>query len=418
MKKLFAFLTLSAAFALCACENDEHYTWPVPPGVVDSFYEMYPTATNVKWHRSGVYSVAEFNTSQNGAQQERWAWYDAAGTWYMTETDIAFAQLPQPVQAAFNDGAYGSWQFADGDMLERAALEDIYVVEAEGSGNNRNTTAALYYTSDGVLVKTVIDPSADYHYSGLLPALLPAQVSAFIQAEYPAARIIITNFGQTMARIEILDEGVLRTLYFNANNNWLYTQTAVEQNELPEAVTTALASSQYASYTIADIYFYNTAQSGNFYRLSLQSADGDVQIDVTPEGTITEVTASSPSMNNSALLVRSTSEFIASKYPGAVIGGFGYEDGLLMVNASQNGQPMKVYFNGAGSWVRTVQDVKQADLPSKVTAAIASSQYASYAIGNIDYYQTPWYDYYNIDMTSSGGTAATMKITAQGTVLQ
>lgn len=284
---------MSLAALCCACDNDDNKpSWSVPQPVVETIREMYPTASNVSWYTSGIYTVARFRTSQGGgAVQNRWAWFDNAGTWYMTETDITLAQMPQAVQTAFGESVYASWEFEDGDWLERAGLADIYIIEVEGTGNNRGTDVSLYYAPGGTLIKTVFNPADDYHYGDMLPAPLPAAVSVFIQSEYPAAQIIGSYFSDNMSRVEILDEGVVRTLWFDGNkgnNDWLYTVTAVQQDELPENVTAALAESDYASYTVQQVYFYNTP-AGDYYRLSLQSGSQSVEVDITPEGELTVV---------------------------------------------------------------------------------------------------------------------------------
>lgn len=285
MKKLFAIISLSFAVALCACDDDNNPTWPVPQPAVETLYEMYPTAQHISWYRSGIYSVARFITSQNGAAQYRWAWFDGTGTWYMTETDVALAQMPQSVQSAFTGGEYSQWQFEDGDWIERTGMTDIYVVEAEGTGNNDNTIVALYFTPDGSQIKTVFNPAQNYRYEDLLPSPLPASVSAFIQSEYPAAQLINSYFGENPSRVEILDGGALRTLWFDGNNNWLYTVTAIGQTDLPEAVRTSLVQSAYAAYTIQNAFYYSTP-TGNYYRLSLQSGSQSVEVNITPEGVL------------------------------------------------------------------------------------------------------------------------------------
>lgn len=286
MKKLFAIITLSLAVALCACDNDDNPVWPVPQPAAESLFELYPTAQNISWYSSGIYSVARFSTSQNGATLYRWAWFDNAGTWYMTETNVALAQMPQAVRDAFGQSIYGSWQFQEGDWIERAGMADIYVVKAEGSGNNKNTTAALYYTADGSPVKTVFNPAPNYRYEDLLPVPLPAPVSAFIQSEYPAAQLINSYFGDNLTRVEIMDSGVLRTLWFNGSNQWLYTVTQIVQENLPEAVQTAFEQSEYAAYTVLDAFYYDTP-AGSYYRLALQSGSQSVEVDITPEGVLT-----------------------------------------------------------------------------------------------------------------------------------
>lgn len=279
---------MAVAVCLCACDDDNNTPWPVPESVLDTLYEMYPTAAAVRWYRSGGYTVARFRTSQSGAVQNRWAWFDNAGTWYMTETDVILAQMPQAVQTAFGRSDYGTWEFEDGDFLERAGMSDIYVIEAENGSKKNETSVALYYTADGSLAKTVFNPATDYHYDDFLPVPLPASVSAFIQTEYPGAQLISSYFGDSLTRVEILDGGVQRTLWFDGGNKWLYTVTPVAQSDLPAEVAAAFAASAYAAYTVLDTDYYNTPD-GNFYRLALQSAGTDVVIDITPEGSISVV---------------------------------------------------------------------------------------------------------------------------------
>lgn len=288
MRKLFAVIALALCVGLGSCDKDDHKdSWSVPRPVVDTLYDMYPTAADVSWFRSGRYSVARFRTSQSGGSiQRRWAWFDASGTWYMTETDITLAQMPQAVRTAFAESDYASWEYEDGDWLERAGMVDIYVIEVEGSGNNRDTDVALYYTPDGRLVRTVFNPVGDYRYGDMLPDPLPSSVSAFIQSEYPAAQIVGSYFGQESSHVDILDEGVIRTLWFDSRNDWLRTETPVAQDELPDVVTRALAESEYASYTVQEVRFCNTAK-GDYYRLTLRSGSRSVEVDITTDGVMT-----------------------------------------------------------------------------------------------------------------------------------
>ena len=284
-------MALVAAVGLCACDDDKNKSgWPVPQPVLETMHQMYPAAQNVNWYRSGTYAVARFHTLQNGAVQSRWAWFDNEGTWYMTETDVTLAQMPQPVQEAFSKSVYAAWEFEDGDFLERAGMSDIYVIEAETDrdGKKNDASVALYYTADGSLAKTVFNPAEDYHYSDFLPVPLPASVSAFIQSEYPAAQLIASYLGQNLTRVEILDSGVQRTLWFNGDNRWLYTVTQISQAELPAEVATAFDESAYSDYTVLGTFYYNTP-GGNYYRLALQSAGANVEIDITPDGQITVV---------------------------------------------------------------------------------------------------------------------------------
>lgn len=285
MKKLFTFMTLALAVGLCACDDDDNYQWPVPDPVVETLYDMYPSAYRIRWYSAGIYSVAEFRTHSDNTVQSRRAWFDDAGTWYMTETDVTLSQMPQAVQTAYAQSQYAGWEFEDGDRLERAGLQDIYVIEAE-SPARRDNTAALYYTAAGSLIKTVFNPAGNYHYGDMLPAPLPAPVSAFIQSRYPAAQLISSSVGRDGSQVEILDNGALRTVWFDVNNDWLRTVTAIGREDIPQDVAAAFEQSSYAGYTILGRYYYDTP-TGDFYRYELQSGSQTLDIDITSDGTIT-----------------------------------------------------------------------------------------------------------------------------------
>jgi len=74
------------------------------------------------------------------------------------------------VQAAFRDSEYAGWRIDVVDMLEREGVETVYVIEAEGRSGGRETEVDLYYSSDGVLVKKVVDADSDYDYGDYIPA--------------------------------------------------------------------------------------------------------------------------------------------------------------------------------------------------------------------------------------------------------
>lgn len=105
--------------------------------------------------------VADFSLAEARAAgaAELSAWFDNGGAWYMTETDIPFAALPEAVQTAFNGSEYAAapWQVDDVDKLEREGVETIYVVEVEKRENGNKTEVDLYYAPDGVLVKKIAD---------------------------------------------------------------------------------------------------------------------------------------------------------------------------------------------------------------------------------------------------------------------
>ena len=198
MKNVF----LLAALSLClfqSCDNDDD--GPIPSYVSaetkTAFDEKYPSAKDVEWETRNDYLVVDFK--QDKVEKE--AWFDNSGTWYMTETDIPFVRLPDMVKTAFQQGEYSTWKVDDVDMIERRDVETVYVLEVEQG----NSEVDLYYSSDGILVKTVLDAGGNDGYEDFIPFQPSSSVEAYIKEHYPSARILDIDREKGMTEVEILD---------------------------------------------------------------------------------------------------------------------------------------------------------------------------------------------------------------------
>jgi hypothetical protein len=424
MKNLLKTMAAGVVLTLAACENEEAPvggTSDVSRLAQIAFETKYPGASNVRWLTKGDYVVAVFSMSATRAvsdtENDLAAWFDNGGVWYMTETDIPFTSLPQAVQETFNAGEYAAapWKVDDVDKLERDGVEMIYVIEVEKKENGQETEVDLYYTPDGVLVKKVIDSGNDYDYSDYIPSKPAASIEEYIQVNYPGARVTDIDREHGMTEVEILDGRICRELLFAGNGEWQYTKTEVYSNEVPEAVKSALAQSEYAAYRIDDIDHYKTAE-GEFYRYDLESRYGDVKVDITPEGTLTLVQAGgNPGQGNGQMVNVEISSFIHQKYPGARIVEYDYDDGLLEVEIFHEYLEKEVYFNGRNQWVYTEWDIRPNALPQAVKDAIAASQWATFEIDDMEYVQTPQQEYYLIEL-ESGNREVELRVKADGTI--
>ena len=205
----------------------------------------------------------------------------------MTETDIRFEQLPEAVKTAFQNSEYKDWRVDDVDKLEREGVETVYVIEVEGVENDRQVEYDLYYSPDGVLTKKVADAPEDYDYGDYIPSKPVSGVDNYLQTNYPDARILDIDYEGGMTEVEILDGRICRELLFDGTGNWIYTKTEVRRSEVPAAVSSALAASEYKDYYIDDIDHYQSAAEGEYYRFDLESRNGDVKVNITPDGTLT-----------------------------------------------------------------------------------------------------------------------------------
>ena len=421
MTLLVSVITLASCDKGCTGDPDAP---SVSAQVQAALLAKYPAASNVRWQTKGGYVVADFSLAGTrvGAQHggsDLSAWFDNGGEWYMTQTDIPFTMLPEAVRTAFAATEYAAapWSVDDVDMLEREGVETVYVIEAEGRSGGRETEVDLYYSSDGVLVKKVVDADSDYDYGDYIPARPTGEVESFVQTRYPGARILDVERENGMTEVEILDGTVCRELLFDATNSWVHTKTELNAGEVPASIMQALSASEYGGYRIDDVDRYETPQK-EFYRFDLESASGDVKIDIALDGTLSVVTPeiSGPGTGNGSMLDDAAARFIAEKYPNALVREFDWDDGLLEVEIYHEGKEKSVCFDGAGRWVKTEWDVRLSELPDAVRTAIAGSQYASYRVDDIEYVQTSGTEYYWIEL-ERGDSEATLRVDASGNML-
>lgn len=278
MKNVF----LLAALSLClfqSCDNDDNE--PVP-GYVSveaktAFEQKFPSAKDAEWKTRHDYLVVEFK--QDKVEKE--AWFDNSGAWYMTETDIPFAKLPDGVKTAFQQGKYSTWKVEDVDMIERWEAETVYVLEVEQG----DSEVDLYYSPDGILVKTVLDTEGSDGYEDFIPSRPSSAVEAYLKENYPAARILDIDQEKGMTEVELLDGTVYRELLFDNAGAWTQTKTELHVAELPDAVMTAIKSSPYAAYTIDEADFIQTP-AGEWYLVELESGKQEVELRIDETGKI------------------------------------------------------------------------------------------------------------------------------------
>lgn len=263
----------------------------VTPELQAALYEMYPDAQDVVWSMKGAYYVATFKASAADVRSSSVdmiscsAWFDASYQWQMTETDIPQDMIPDAVWAAFDATEYADWRIDDIDMLRRGGVETIYIIEVEGTtADGIRQDVDLYFSEDGVLVKTVIDAEDDYDYSDYIPDSVPDSIEELIASMYPDARILEQDWDDGYLEVEIWHDGREKSVYFNGSDEWVWSQWDVRASELPEAVTAALQA-EYPDYRIDDAEFVETPDS-EYYRIELEGRGGELDVRITPEGTI------------------------------------------------------------------------------------------------------------------------------------
>lgn len=396
----------------------------VTPELQAALYEMYPDAQDVVWSMKGVYYVATFKASAADVRSSSVdmiscsAWFDASYQWQMTETDIPQDMIPDAVWAAFDATEYADWRIDDIDMLRRGGVETIYIIEVEGTtADGIRQDVDLYFSEDGVLVKTVIDAEDDYDYSDYIPDSAPESIEELIASMYPDARIVEIDVENGMTEVEIIDGRVCREVFFDASMNWLFTRTEVRQSDVPDDIMGFLKASEYGEYRVDDVHYYQTPDN-DFYRFELELRDNDVKVDVFADGTVTLVNGNGnpggDEDNSGGMVGAGIEEQIEAMYPGARILEQDWDDGYLEVEIWHDGREKSVYFNGSDEWVWSQWDVRASELPEAVTAAL-QAEYPDYRIDDAEFVETPDSEYYRIELEGRGGELD-VRITPEGTI--
>lgn len=156
-------------------------------------------------------------------------------------------------------------------------MQPVYVIEVEKEGQDVD----LYYTANGMLVKTVKDGDRG-HDSDFMP-LEPA-VRDNIMRKYPDASVIEMTDKRGKRYVDILDNGRVKEVVFD-NDNWVSTSWNVDKADVPSAVMTALRGSEYKNYTIDDITFYESADH-SYYQIKMNEGSKEKKINVDASGKI------------------------------------------------------------------------------------------------------------------------------------
>lgn len=278
MKKyLFIFL---AAAVMVGCSSDDTI-FPSNQRVVEALLAKYPSAQNVTWGRAWGYWVAEFERAEQEVMVECEAWISNNGVWYLGVSDIPYPVLPTAVQEAFTTSQYSEWFIDEVDMVERYNCQTVYMIEAEIDESNTGNVVALYYTPDGILLRTVANGIEPYYR----PIILSDSVTNYITANYPAATIADIASSSGITEVDVMDGTTLRKIFFDNKDNWLMTSTVVAVSDLPEVVNETIAASQYATWEIVLAEMIENPD-GTYYQITLAGDDSQTVMKIEANGRI------------------------------------------------------------------------------------------------------------------------------------
>lgn len=407
-KNLLFVLIAVMMFTMTSCNDDSDFE-NVPNEVSDAFKSKFPDAKDVSCAMWGDYAVFDFEVSNRDAK----AWYKVGGAqWVMTEEEIPFSMLPEQVQNGFNATEYSSspWRHDnEAEVLTRNGVETLYVIDVEKKESGVETDVNLYFSEDGILVEEIVDNDKNNDNSGWLPQQPTSDsVVDWIQNKYPGARIVEIDVERGGIEVDIIYNGFKHEVVFSTSNEWIYTKIEYGRRHLDLIDAVVLnALRQSSSYIddrhIDDISLYDTAQSGRFYCFELETRfDDDVDVYITEDG---EVLQGKPSFggNSGVAVNENIEEFIAGKYPGAVIIERDNDDGYIEVEILHDGKVKEVVFNWQNEWLKTEWELRRNELPQNIIDVITAN-YDGYYIEDdeIEVIETQSGIFYEVELEGRG----------------
>lgn len=379
-------------FGLSSCNENTAETVTVPKHIEDQFYMKYPDAKNVQWSSKNGYAIASFYQENDSITDKCSAWFaQSDGFWDMTEYDIPYAYLPEAVRVAFESSKYAASPWVadrDVEILERAGIETLYIISVENQ--NSSVEMDFYYSADGILLKEVFDDKDD---GGLAEDFLPQtptiSIKNWIDQKFPGARIVDIETENGGTEVELVYEGSVYEILFSREQNWMYSKQEIPERQyvnLPPKVLSALRTIEGFTDLAAldDVDYYQTASSGNFYCIEMETRFNDDQkVYITEAGDIIEKPVLGGGDGQGVPVESEIGEWITQKYAGSVIVGREYDDGFLEVDFVHENIKKTAYFNGSGAWVLSEWDVAYTSLPSAVLSTL-KERYSDYSIDRDD----------------------------------
>ena len=267
MKKYLFPILFFALAAVVSCENDDDKSVAVNTTVKNYIEAKYPGASirKAEYENNGLLEV-EF--IHNALLKD--AYFKPNNEWVYTEWDVALSALPKSVTDAVAE-AYPSHRIDDIDYVETPS-GDCYEVEIEKGG----AELWVYVTAEGDILEGGIDGNK---------LVGGYKIKSFIESKYPGATIRKSEYEENgLFEVEIKHQNVVKEIYFDSSDEWVYSEWDVAVSSLPEAVKST-AAALYPDYRIDDVDFVETP-SAQYYKLNVERGNFEQMLFVAPDGNV------------------------------------------------------------------------------------------------------------------------------------
>ena len=238
---------------------------------------------------------------------------------------------------------------------------------------------------------------------------LNPNIKAFVDEHYGGARILSAEYDDKgLFEVEIRHKSIIKDVYFNYENEWVYTSWDVRSTDIP-AIVKSVVDRMYPGYRIEDADYIQRS-SGDYYVLELEKGEFEADVTITVEGEVISPSTILP------VLAAEIKAFVSAKYPAAIVVDYGYDSAGVFGVIVQDGNIEKyLFFDGVGTWMYTRWHVSVDYLPDAVNTAIAVN-YPNHFVDSSCFVETPTYEYYEIEL-ELGETELLVRIAPDGSIL-
>lgn len=120
---------------------------------------------------------------------------------------------------------------------------------------------------------------------GYYGSLLNSAIVEFIQREYRGATIRSAEYDDDgYYEVEIKHDSYIKDVYFDKDDNWVYTTWDVKVSSLPSAVR-GVISERYPGYRIDDVDFVEYVDK-SYYKVELERGELEQAIYISKDGNL------------------------------------------------------------------------------------------------------------------------------------
>ena len=282
-KHLFFLMMTLVTFGLTSCGDDDDNNGggienleAMPTNIQKAFKNKYPNAKADSWVKKDSYYIVNF-TQTRALSIQGSAWFTADAVWKMTECDDDdINNLPSAVINTFKATEFADWKIDDIDIVERAHMQTIYVIEVERDKEEYE----LYFLEDGSLIKIVIDDDDDDEY---LPEI-PFSILEFLENNFKGFVLLDAEFDDGEYEIEFKLGHIEYEVKFDINFNWLSTECEIEYEDLPQIIRDCIEQ-HYPGWEVDEIEVKITSD-GMIFEIELENGDDEIEIKINEFGEI------------------------------------------------------------------------------------------------------------------------------------